>query len=78
MKHHSWKEDITVADYTHDKRVCKDFEINNLWEYRDLYVQSDRLLLTYVFENFRNICLEKYELDRICFLTAPGLAWKVT
>ena len=23
-------EDITDADYTHEKRVCKDFEIKNL------------------------------------------------
>ena len=26
-------EDITVADYIHVKRVCKDFEIKNLGEY---------------------------------------------
>ena len=38
-------EDITDADYVHTKRVCKDFEIINLGEYHDLYVQSDTLLL---------------------------------
>ena len=38
-------EDITDADYVHAKRVCKDFEIINLGEYHDLYVQSDTLLL---------------------------------
>ena len=37
-------EDITDADYVHEKRVCKDFEIINLGEYHDLYVQSDTLL----------------------------------
>ena len=41
---------------------------------KDLYVQSDTLLLADVFENFRNMCLEVYELDPACFLTAPGLA----
>ena len=45
-------EDITDADYAHVKRVCKDFEINNLGEYHDLYIQSGILLLTDVFENF--------------------------
>ena len=40
-------EDITDADYTHARRVCKDFEINNLGEYYDLHVQSNILLLTY-------------------------------
>ena len=40
------------------KRVCKDFEINNLGEYHDFHVQSDTLLLADVFENFQNMCLE--------------------
>ena len=48
-------EDITDADYAHTKRVCKDFEIKNLGEYHDSYVQSDTLLLPDVFENFRNM-----------------------
>ena len=51
-------EDITDADYVHTKRVCKNFEIKNLGEDHDLYVQSDTLLLADVFENFRNMCLE--------------------
>ena len=69
-------EDITDADYAHAKRVCKDFEIKNLGEYHDLYVQSDTLLLADVFENFRNMCLKIYELDPAKFLSAPGLAWQ--
>ena len=56
-------EDITDADYAHAKRVCKDFEIKNLGEYHDLYVQSNRLLLADVFENSRNMCLKIYKLD---------------
>ena len=50
-------EDIPGAYYAHTKRVCKDFEIKHLGEYHDLYVQSDTLLLAYVFENFRNVCI---------------------
>ena len=34
-------EDITDAKYAHAKIICKDFEIKNLGEYLDLYVQSD-------------------------------------
>ena len=33
-------EDITDADYVHTQKICKDFEIKNLGEYHDLYVQS--------------------------------------
>ena len=66
-------EDITKADYTHRKRVCKDFEIKKLGEYHDLYVQSNTLLLEDVFENFRNMSLEIYDLDPGRYLTAPRL-----
>ena len=45
-------EDITDADYTHGKRVCKDFKINHLGKHHCFYVQSDTLLLADVFENF--------------------------
>ena len=41
-----------------------------------MYVQSNILLLADVFASFRNIYLERYELDPARFLTAPGLAWK--
>ena len=64
--------DITDADYAHTKRACKDFEIKNLGECHDLYVQSNTLLLADVFEKFRNMCFEIYELDPSKFLLAPG------
>ena len=69
-------QDITDSDYAHAKRVCKDFEIKNLGEYHDLYVQSNTLLLADVFENFRYMCLKKYEIDPAKFLSALGLAWQ--
>ena len=56
-------EDITDADNAHRKRVCKNFEIKYLREYHDLYVQNDTLLLADVFESFRNMCFEIYQLD---------------
>ena len=71
-------EDITYADYVHAKRVCKDFGIKNLGESHDLYVQSNTLLLTDVFEIFRNMCLKIWELDPVKVFSAPGLAWQAT
>ena len=38
-------EDITNADYTHAKLVCKDFEIKHLGEYQDLHVQSSTFII---------------------------------
>ena len=37
---------------------------------------SDTLLLADVFGNFRNKCIEIYELEPAHFLSAPGLAWQ--
>ena len=71
-------EDIIDADYAHANRVCKDFEIKNLGECHDLYVQSDTLFLADVFENFRNMCINIYGLDSAKFLSPSGLAWEKT
>ena len=56
--------------------MFKEFKLKNLGDYHDLYVQSDTLLLADVFENFRNKCIEIYELDSARFLSAPGLVWE--
>ena len=41
------------------------------------FVYSKRsFILTDVSENFRNICLEIYDLDPGKFLSAPRLAWQ--
>ena len=69
-------ENIDDIDYRHGNNVFKRFKLKNLGEYHDLYVQSDTLLLADVFENFRNKCLEVYELDPAHFLSLPGLAWQ--
>ena len=58
------------------QKVWDTFNIKNLGEYHDLYVQSDTALLADVFENFRDKCIEIYELDPAHFLSAPGLAWQ--
>ena len=69
-------ENISDGDYLHAQKVWDVFEIKNLGEYHDLYVQSHILLLSDIFENFRNMCLDIYELDSAYFVSAPGLAWQ--
>ena len=67
--------DISDEDYEHVQKVWNVFEIKNRGECHDLYVQSDTLLLADVFENFRNMCTERYWLDPVYFVSASGLAW---
>ena len=69
-------DNITDFNYRRAKRMFKKLNNKNLGDYHDLYVQCDTLLLADVFENFRNKCVEIYELDPAHFLFAPGLAWQ--
>ena len=69
-------ENITDFDYRHANKVFKKFKLKNLGDYHELYAQSDILLLAYVFESFRNKCIEIYELDPAHVLSTPELAWQ--
>ena len=68
-------EGISDEDYSHAQRVWEAFETKTLEDYHNLYDKLDVLLLADVFENFRNICIENYDLDPAHYYTAPGLAW---
>ena len=47
-------EEISDIDYRHAKKVFDKFNVKNLGKYYDLYVQSDTIQLSDVFENFRD------------------------
>ena len=69
------KEDISDEDYEHAQKVFQEFKLSSLGDYHDLYVKTDVLLLSDVFESFRKVCLTQYELDPCHFYTSPGLSW---
>ena len=70
------QEDIINKDQKHGRNVWKTYGMQYMGEYHDLYVQSDTIMLTDIFENFRNNCMKIYELDPAHFLSAPGLTWE--
>ena len=69
-------EVISDEDYEQVIKVWDAFKIKDLGEYHDLYVQCDTLLLADVFENFRNKCIEIYQLDPAHVLSPPRLSWQ--
>ncbi|KAJ8911385.1 hypothetical protein NQ315_013520 [Exocentrus adspersus] len=61
--------------YAHAQNVWKSFNIKTLGEYSDLYLKTDVILLADVFENFRQKCLNIYQLDPGHYYTLPGYTW---
>ena len=47
---------------------------STLGDYHGVYLKAGVLLLTDVFETFRDTCLEHYKLAH--FYISPGLAWQ--
>ena len=66
---------ITEEDYKHALNVWNVFNMKTFKDYHELYNETDVLLMTDVFENFRNNNLKIYGLDPAHYFTAPGLSW---
>ncbi|KAJ8911769.1 hypothetical protein NQ315_008821, partial [Exocentrus adspersus] len=66
---------ISEEDYAHAVNVWNAFKCHTLAEYSDIYLKTDVLLLTDVFEVFRKVCQDTYQLDPCQFYTLPGLSW---
>ena len=60
-------EAITDVDYRRAGKVFKEFKMNNLGDYQDFYVQSYTILLSVVFENFRDNALTYISLILFIF-----------
>ena len=70
------EREMTEESYSHAKLVWDTFEMESMWDYHDLYLVTDVLLLADVLTVFRNNCLENYKLDPFQFYTLPGFAWE--
>ena len=70
------EEGVSDADYEHAQKVWRAFQIRNIGDYHDLYLKTDVLLLSDIFEAFRNTAVTNYELDPANgYFTLPNFAW---
>ena len=60
-------------NYSHAIDVWNVFKMNIMGDYHDLYLKTDVLLLTDIFEKFVSTCLEYYGLDCCHYFSSPGL-----
>lgn len=65
-------ENISNSDYNKEQKFWITFEMKNLEDYHDLYVQSNTLILTVFFIFF--FCLKTCNLDPISFYSVPQIS----
>ena len=68
-------EQCSAEDYDYAQRVWTALGCASLEDYLKLYLASDVCQLADVFQNFRSICRQNYDLDPAYFLSAPQLAY---
>ena len=66
---------ISSDQYEHAKNVWNAFKIRNLNEYTMLYLITDVLLLADIFENFRKVSKERYQLEPCNYVSLPSFSY---
>ena len=70
------EETITPEEYARAQKVWREFNIDNMQQYHDLYLNLDVLLLADVFANFRQTCIMDYGLNPAhYYYTLPGFTF---
>ena len=64
---------ITKKEYNRVKLFYKKMKFKNLREYLECYLTSDITLLTDVFNDFRKIMFDEFQLDPVKYVSAPSL-----
>ena len=66
---------VSGKNYEHVLNVWKDFNVNTIKDYNDLYLKVDVLLLVCVFETGRKESINYFELALAHYLSTPGYSW---
>jgi hypothetical protein len=65
---------VEQSEYDFANEVYEVMNCQNFGDYHALYLKSDVLLLTDVFEGFRKLALEYYELDPCHYVSLPSMS----
>ena len=68
-------EPCSTEDYQHAQNMWREFNMQNLGDLCDIYVQSDCLLLVDIINEYRRECWDNFHLEPLHYDTAPGLTW---
>jgi hypothetical protein len=63
-------EEVKELQIEHAKKIIKEFKLKTWGQYHDIYLKGDVFLLSDVFENFRNVCIENYCLSCPLYYTS--------
>ena len=66
--------DIQDDEYEKVKLFYKKMKFKNLREYLECYLTSDISLLSDIFNNFRKMIFDEFELDAVKYISAPSLS----
>ena len=67
-------KDISDNEYDNVQLFYKNMKFKNLTEYLECYLKSDITLLADIFNNFRKIVFEQFELDCCKYVSSPSLS----
>ena len=68
-------KNISDEDYGFAQKLWTTFNLKNLGQLHDLYMETDVAFLADVFESLRDNSLKHCGLDPAYFLSAPALSW---
>ena len=65
---------ITKEEYKEVQNFYKNMKFKNLKEYLECYLKSDITLLADIFNNFRKMIFNEFELDPVKYISSPSLS----
>ena len=67
-------KNITKKEYEEVQKFYKNMKFKNLKEYLECYLKSDITLLADIFNNFRQMIFNEFELDPVKYISSPSLS----